>query len=201
MSSARRDLVWIDIETTGTDPRRHEIIEIAVKRTTWDLQVRTSFEAKVHPTRISTASPEALKVNNYSPDRWGGALTLGHALRHAHDAIVRVGDKTDEPFIFAGQNVGFDLGFVLPEFESYGLTIEHADYRKLNIDSLAWPLVMAGLIDKPKLEVICGYLGISNDGQHTAMVDVDRAIEVYRRISHHLTRLARDNAEAFRSPL
>ena len=48
--------------------------------------------------------------------------------------------------------------------------------------SLAWPLVMRGEVVSPKLEALCTHFGISNEGQHSAMRDVERMLEVYRKL-------------------
>ena len=53
-------LVFVDVETTGLDETRHEIIEIAVIRGS------QTYHRKVQPQHIETASPRALEINGFS---------------------------------------------------------------------------------------------------------------------------------------
>ena len=70
-TALERDLVFVDLETTGFDPDTHEILEIAAIRTTPDAStVVGSFECLVLPEHIQSASPEALVINGYSEGEW-----------------------------------------------------------------------------------------------------------------------------------
>ena len=55
----------LDTETTGLDPTKHEIIEIAVK------SPLGTFHSLVKPQRLDLAEPKALELNGYAanPDR------------------------------------------------------------------------------------------------------------------------------------
>ena len=41
---------------------------------------------------------------------------------------------------------------------------------------------MRGEVVSPKLEALCTHFGISNEGQHSAMRDAERMLEVYRKL-------------------
>jgi oligoribonuclease (3'-5' exoribonuclease) len=53
------DLVFLDTETTGLDPEKHEVWEIAWAVNDWSVEVRTL------PHDLATADPEALRMNGY----------------------------------------------------------------------------------------------------------------------------------------
>src|SRR3989344_1833010 len=72
----KHNFAFIDIETTGLDVRRHEIIEIGCILTTPELKVIEEFELKIKPERIADADPVSLKISHYDPDRWGSAHNL-----------------------------------------------------------------------------------------------------------------------------
>ena len=76
-----RPLLFIDMEYTGLDPARHEIIEIAALLVSQpDLNITNSYYAKVAPRHIVTADPKSLKVTSYSPSAWKEAIPLRQAL-------------------------------------------------------------------------------------------------------------------------
>ena len=176
ISPGVRPMLWVDLETTGTNPDVHEIIEIAAVLRGIDRQEIGRFEAKVQPMRIEVATPRALEVNGYTPERWAGATTIEAALDQLH-ALAAAADV--EP-VLAGHNVGFDKAFLARALDrdTTGNPLP-VDYHAIDTASLAWPLCAAGRIDGISLAKVCMFFGISNEGEHGAMRDVERAIAVY----------------------
>ena len=60
----KKDLLLIDIEATGLDPKRHEIIQLAGilldKKT---LKEKKSFNAYIRPRKWSVRDKASMKVN------------------------------------------------------------------------------------------------------------------------------------------
>ncbi|WP_261771539.1 exonuclease domain-containing protein, partial [Myxococcus virescens] len=76
-----RTLAFIDLETTGLDASRHEVLEVAILRVdARSLKVLAEYEARVKPTRLADADPKALAVCGYSDAEWRNALPLEEAL-------------------------------------------------------------------------------------------------------------------------
>lgn len=175
ISLGARDMLWVDTETTGTDPQEHEIIELAAVRRTVDRREIGRFSVKVHPKHLETAQPRALEVNGYTPEGWLGAVHLEDALGKLFD-LAELGDQAP---VLAGHNVGFDRAFIRAAYDSEGLVHAPLDYHAIDTASLAWPLCAAGRIDGISLAKVCTFFGISNEGEHGAMRDVERAIAVY----------------------
>lgn len=75
-----KNRIWVDTETTGLDPNKHEIIEIAILRESvlpgGGGAIVESWSTKIAPTRIEDAEPKALEVNGYDKERWAGAPTF-----------------------------------------------------------------------------------------------------------------------------
>jgi len=170
-----RDLVFVDVETTGLEADYHEIIEVAATRVDpRTLAVKDELEAKVRPEHPERAEPEALRKNGYTPELWADASTLGEVL----DRLTPVLNGG----MLAGHNVAFDRGFLEASYRRAERSYPDLDYHLMDTVALAWPLVAAGLIEAPKLRLVCEHLGISNEGEHSAGTDVRRTIEVYRSL-------------------
>jgi DNA polymerase III epsilon subunit-like protein len=77
-----RPVLFIDLEMTGLDVKKHEIVEIAaLKITQPDFQISNSFYTKVIPIHPETGDPKSLKVINYSAKDWVDAIPLRQALQ------------------------------------------------------------------------------------------------------------------------
>ena len=171
-----RDLVFVDIESSGFDCDTHEILEIAAIRTTPDARdVRSAIEHRTLPVRLETADPQALIVNHYNPEQW---IETGVELSVALDSFLNIcfGGVT-----LVAHSATFDWGFLRKALTHKSL-LKDLDYHIICTASLAWPLVMRGEVVSTKLETLCTHFGISNVGQHSAMRDVERMLEVYRRL-------------------
>lgn len=174
MSMKKHNLVFLDIESTGLDLTKHEIIEIGFVITTPRLKVLEEFAIKIKPERIQDADPVSLKVNHYDPTDWRGATSL-------KEAIEVVSEKTKD-CILVGQNVAFDSGFLNVAFERTGIP-NRMHYHKLDTISIAW----AKLHRNPKiksfsLREMCLYFGIKNEKAHTALSDARATFELYKKL-------------------
>lgn len=171
MIFARKPLVFVDIETTGLDPTVHEIIEIAIlplKGPVW--------QTKIKPEHIEKASPKALEINGYQdhPEDWDDAPNFKLI---APEITMRLKET-----MICGQNIQFDMGFVRSLFKRHGLLLKGVPYSWVDTVTLAYEhLVPLGVPDL-KLGTICDFLGISNEGQHTAAADVYRTRKAYLKM-------------------
>src|SRR5688572_13503399 len=89
-----KDLLLFDIECTGVDFRKHEIIQLAAilldKKT---LKQKKSFNSFIRPKRWRNREPEAMAVNNISWEQVKGAPALRSVLqkfqaKFGHDVIL-----------------------------------------------------------------------------------------------------------------
>lgn len=170
-----KPLVFLDLETTGLDPRRHEILEIgAVRVDPVTLAVVGEVEVRVRPQRIDDAEPDALRVNGYAAKDWTSALALDVALEMIAPLL--------EGAILAGHNTSFDRGFLVEGWRQTGLTPPAMDYHLLDTVSLAWPLYSAGVIQSLSLSTLCAHLGIERPSPHRALADAHASRELARRL-------------------
>lgn len=172
-----RPLVFFDLETSGLDSERHDILDFAAVRTSPDTWTAiASFEHKCELVRPETAEPGALAVNGYSPAAWIDAEPVRVALI---DFVTILG--RDEECAVVAHNPTFDVGFVRAAARREGIVLPGWKYT-IDTASMAWPLCVRGAIDRIGLERLCQLYGISNDGAHRAMADVRRMIAVYRAL-------------------
>lgn len=157
----------VDIETTGLDPQKHEIIEIAVKTPAG------LFHSLVKPMKLETAEPKALEMNGYNkdPGRWDDAPTMDQVMPKvmAHMA----------GHIMVGHNVSFDKGFLeVAHKQVYGkgLPFYHT------FDTVVLGMEHVPNLGRWNLNNLCKLLDVPNEGEHTAVADVLRCEQVLHKL-------------------
>ena len=172
-------ITFVDLETTGLDFRRHEILEIGVIRAdARTLEVVAQCDVRVSPERLDLASPEALAIAGFSLAEWEEASTLEVALARVAPLF--------EGALVAGHNVGFDWAFLEEAFRREELPLPEVDYHRLDTASLAWPLVATGELTSLSLNSVAALFGLERPSPHRALADARCSLEVARRISHRM---------------
>lgn len=178
----KRNLAFIDLETTGLNPDRHEIIELGCvicKQTPVSgrgpkLDIIEELEYKIKPEHIETAEPEALRVNGYNSGDWLFAADLSQALK----ALTEKADGA----IMVAQNVTFDWPFLHRAFQKTGVPNRMHGIR-LDIMSMA----LAHLYHKEEVQrfnlgALSQHFGIKNENYHTALNDAKVACEIFQKL-------------------
>jgi DNA polymerase-3 subunit epsilon len=166
-------LAFVDIETTGLDPEKHEIIDIAVVVVEpGTLEPVLQWSAKILPEHIETADPWALEVNGYTPDGWRHAMPM-HRARIALESLLGGA-------VLAGHAVCFDREFILRH-------VFHGDRDSvgryvLDTGAVAVATMVQMANVRPSLSRLCKHLGVENRAQHTALGDVEATLECARRM-------------------
>ena len=175
-------LAFIDLETTGLDPEKHEIIEIglvlAEQSVTPDgkisLKVTDEFEVKVKPEHIGNANPEGLKICHYSEEGWASAADLKKSLEILSEKTVGA--------IMVGHNVAFDYAFLENSFSRTGVE-NKMHYHKLDTISIAFAKLYGHQdVEKLSLRALCEYLKIENKKAHTALSDARATYEIFEKL-------------------
>ena len=170
----KHNLAFIDIETTGLNIIKHEIIEIGCILTSPDFNIIEEFELKIKPEHIENADKVALKVNRYDEALWANAHTLPRAMK--------ILSKKLKDFIMVGHNVAFDAGFLEHAFTE--TEVENTmHYHKLDTISIAWAkLHREPDFDHFSLRELCVRFGIKNARSHTALSDARATFELYKKL-------------------
>lgn len=178
-----RKIFWNDLETTGTDPHRHSIIQIACMIEE-EGEIVDTFESKMKPIPCREIDPKALETNGidrkalyeYPPP--GEAYLKFRAFCAKHGTA---GDKANR-FIPAGYNNGFDLDFLADWHLTMDSKFAYWDYLQYQpIDP--YPVIISlwrcGClpIKNCQLKTVCEHFGVPIQA-HDALSDVRAARDV-----------------------
>ncbi|MCX6755221.1 MAG: 3'-5' exonuclease [Candidatus Nomurabacteria bacterium] len=170
----KHNLAFIDIETTGLDVMRHEIIQIGCVIVAPNMEIIEEFELKIKPEHIENADKIALKVNKYNEEDWAFAYTLPEALKILSEKVKNC--------IMVGQNVSFDSAFL--EYNFLKTKVENTfHYHKLDTISMAWEKFHGDeTFEHFSLREMCKYFGIINENVHTGLSDARATFELYKKL-------------------
>jgi DNA polymerase-3 subunit epsilon len=179
-------ILWMDTETTGLDVEDHGI---------WQIAFIVDIDGKMVDKKVFLMNPadrdiaeEALKVNQMTVEQirsFPDWLDVYPAVYSFLKKYVDPFDKSDK-FIVAGQNVKFDVDFLLNFWKECGDDFLFSFIKSgAYIDTLyistflqwAGKLKMSG---SRNLETLAGLLGIDFDSLdlHDALVDIELTREV-----------------------
>lgn len=184
-------IFWFDTETTGLDPQRNALIQIAGIIEVNGI-VKERLELLVRPPKGTYIDKAALKVNKRTveelmdfPDARVSLVGLKKTLGKYIDKF----NKKDK-FVPAGFNVNFDIGFLRQMFVRCGDKYYGSWFYNCPID--VWTLVgqaiaMRGLwLPNYKLTTCCDYFGIDIEHAHDAIDDIEATRMLYNRIKEEL---------------
>jgi len=170
------DLCFLDVETTGLDPYRYEVIECCALVTTPDLVPVKMFHEKVEMLAIrGMPNPKALEINGWNPEVWDREAISKTSFCYAIREFI-------EGKVIIGHNVHFDVNFIREEFNRNTTLPFMVGHRYVDTCTLAWPLKIRGLIPKRSLEEICKYFKTKVQPNHSAQTDVIATYEVYQEL-------------------
>lgn len=177
-----RDLCFLDTETTGLNPHRHEVLEVAFIRENADGTIRR-WECKIKPQEIHLADPKALEVNGYlvSENLWSIAPTFGEVSGTIREFV--------EDCILIGQNTRFDVAFLQSMFDRWYTEVD-MHYHLLDVSTLAYA-ELGALADKLSLTRMREIFEIPKDQYHSAMKDTEDVREVYQILTRQKPGLRR----------
>ncbi len=174
-NTTRAPIAFLDLEMTGLEPMKHEIVEIALVRVAQpSLDTLEEWSVKVKPEHIGTADPVSLTMIGYSEEAWQDAVSL-------QEAMEQFVAKTDH-HIIAGWNCAYDWAFLEAAMEKTN-TVTHIHKRILDVMAFAYgklwprfPLSAMGLM------AVCRQLNIALDHHHQALADTQATATVYKNL-------------------
>ena len=187
-------IVWIDLETGGTDPAIHQITQIAAIVTTGGPELEEigePFERKIclipgHFTQ------EALKVQGFSKKVWDAescpievALNqlVDYVRPHAHTCVNAKGKKYKAAYV-GGYNVSFDVDFLRAASGRNKVWLPLMTWTGGYFDVLQllrWHTI--GAAEEPsrfQLRSACDWLGLPPFSAHDAAEDIRNTVKLAR---------------------
>lgn len=170
--------IFVDTETTHTDPALGELLQVAIVREEitepWNLPGRivSTLNAKILPTHLETADPEALVVNGYSPEAWADAKPFKDVAGQIVDICRNA--------TWIGHNPTFDRTFILKAFAELG-RVPRLQKRLVDTVSLAYSAWGLDGELKLSMENLREYLHLTSANPHDALNDALDCREVFYR--------------------
>lgn len=169
-------VLHIDTETTGLDPVKNDVIQIA-GIIEINNEIKEEFEFKTRPFNIENADQKALDVHGYTLEQIRGfpdPNTAYQGLQTIFNKYINKFDKKDK-FTPVGYGVEFDLNFLKQFFfknhdNYWGSWV---NWKKVDPLYLMYFLNHLGQVDLPdyKLGTVCQYFGIEIK-THDALSDI-----------------------------
>lgn len=156
-------LIWLDLETTGLDPIRDHILEVAwavaeIERP-FDIGPMKSHVLRCTQSFIDTFSPfiREMHTKNGLIDELPSGDSFVDVFRNLLEDVPEVEDKEDKPTL-AGASVHFDLGFLRANMPGVAGRLSHRVYDtsavKLFCRSMGMPKPLRGEAHRAASDVL-----------------------------------------------
>jgi DNA polymerase-3 subunit epsilon len=193
MRLSERPLAFIDVETTGLDPNKHEVIDVAVVfddsvferiGAPWAMHLRREepdiaiWHTRIRPERIGDAEPKALEVNGYLEADWADAPTAVEVAHTIETLLTRAGADP----VIVGHNVSFDRDFLNALLRRSGSKAQ-VSYHALDTVTLCYEHLVPCGLESLSLDNVRKFLNIPTFGSHAALKDAVDARTVYRKLT------------------
>lgn len=178
-----RDLLIVDIESTGVDLTKHELIQVgAILLDKKTLKEKKSFESFIKPKRWKDRDPEAMEVNQITWEELKDAPSLKTVLK-------KFEAKFGTNVIMANYGTIIDTAYLRFGYKESGMKYKY-DYHVFDI----WPLVYTYMAKHKLLTNRKRFSGFRlddtakhfkikvADNRHTALADCRLEAEVLRKI-------------------
>jgi DNA polymerase-3 subunit epsilon len=184
---AMKKILYFDTETTGLDPVKNDIIQIA-GIVEIDGEIVDEFNFTCQPFSYANIEPKALECNGRTIEEIKLFDPNNMAKRALDSVLGKHCDKFNkmDKFYPAGFNVRFDLDFLAQWFKKTGDNYLGSWINWRAIDPLPALYVMdlkgeLSLSDY-KLGTVCNHYGIDTGKAHDALSDVRATRELIKKI-------------------
>ncbi len=164
-----KNLLVIDVETTGTDPGLHSTVQIgAVLLDRYTLEEVKEWSAIIKRQEKNPANPASMSLHGLTVEQIANG-------KDAKYAITEFLETFGTDYLLAGWNVGFDVQFFRALFRHAGLAdaFDQIDYHRVDVWSIAQFLKSMGMFhsDVSSLSCLCEQLGLRRSKAHSGLED------------------------------
>lgn len=176
MSSTLPHLIVVDVETSGTDPLEHDVLEVAA------VDLATGEELYFVPTPImgnwlERAHPAAMKVNRYFERGVYAEQVDVQTTRQRWEALATMLDGN----ILAAVNPAFDARFIDYAMEKHEVECRRS-YRLRDLATYAAGVLRTDPAEPTSSGEIFAALGITNQEAHSALGDARATAEAFNKL-------------------
>ena len=175
-------ICWFDTETTGLDPAKNDIWQLAAEMDV-NGQIVEKFEIRMQPRSIANCSDAALKVGGITREELMQLPDPQEAFLKLEAFLGRHESKT-EKFYPGGYKVAdFDAPFLQQFFAKAGSRNYPSWFYWYPID--VYYLVLAAhaaagvMLPKYKLVDVCAHYGVALTGAHDARYDIEATRKLF----------------------
>lgn len=176
-------IFWVDTETSGTDPKRHGLIQIGYI-VEIDYKKISGGNIFIDPTSYGKElDPAALEYNQITPEEIKElSMPINQVWQELHKILRYYVDRYDrnDKFVIGGHNVQFDIDFLQALWDHFGDKYFYSYFHigtAIDTKKLAsWWMWTGGFEINPvgtKIKDIADALGIEIEGkEHDALYDI-----------------------------
>jgi DNA polymerase III epsilon subunit family exonuclease len=149
-----------DLETTGLDPQKDEIIEVAIVyfKNNYILETYSSLVKPTNP--IPSHITGITGITNFDVMRNGRRWT---------DVAVEVKSKLEDCDVWCAYNAKFDIGFVRSSLGRLGMSVDERPV--VDPLKLAQRFIPSTILPKKNLSKVASHFGVPLDNAHRAVDD------------------------------
>lgn len=187
-------IIFFDLETAGTDPKRHPIIQVAAIAVDRGLEPLEAFEAKVKFSPQS-AVKRSLRKSSYHPGVWtkearepaiAAKEFAAFLRRHACRPALTADGKPYHVAQLVAHNAAFDGPFLTEWFDRQGIYLPARRLVLCTMQLAMWRAHATGEEpDNFQLATLCRHYGVPFHAAnaHDALGDVAATVQLYRAIA------------------
>jgi len=181
-------IFWFDVETTGLDARKNDIVQLAYQLEI-DGEIVKSSDLKFRPINVNAIEEKALEVNGLTVDeimQYPDAKEQYCNLVNELSQYIDKYDRNDKAYP-AGYNVNFDYNFLMAfpykvgDKYGFGSFLNHALIDPLPIINNLLAFNAISPAENRKLETMCSIFGIDINA-HDAASDINATRELYYKL-------------------
>ncbi|MBC8524004.1 MAG: 3'-5' exonuclease [Chlorobium phaeobacteroides] len=182
-----KKVLYIDVETTGTNPAKHGIIQIGAIMEVSGI-IAEELNLKCAPHSGADIDDHALTITGTSREELTHRMSSKEALLQFKQFLNRYVEQYDreDKCYPAGYNVHFDLDFIQQWFkmhgDKYGIG-SYVNWRRLDPLPVLFMKDFTGALHLPdyKLETVCRHYGIRLEA-HDAFSDIRATRELLTKL-------------------